>query len=191
MNTLSLLFHAIFLVSSTFYSFATSMQSLYMQDLIKNSHAIVHGQFLSQEPLIWKNKQWTRLKFRIISFLKGDGSSDIEIIQPGGQNGKYQTIVAGTRRFIPEQHYCLFLWNGPENKKQVIGYSQGSFTLEFSDSDWIFKPDSKNYSLQKPMIMKSRLRAQIQGKNSTENKLTHFYTKRSLSNLRELIATYE
>ena len=189
MNLIKL--HIILLISFTFQSYATSMHSLHIQDLIKNSHAIVHGQFLDQEPIVWNGQQWTRLKFRILSFLKGDGSANMEIIQPGGNNGKYRTIVTGTRQFIPEEHYCLFLWNGPDNKKQIIGYSQGSFALEFSNSDWIFKPDSKNYSLQTPMIMRSRLKAKLQGETLTENKLTHFYTKRSLNNLRELITTYE
>lgn len=179
-----------FFISTKINVWATSMVPLDLSELISKSNAIVHAKLISDNVIKWKGQTWTELNFQIIEYLKGDGPSKLNVVQPGGVFGKFKTSVTGIRKFLLNTNYCLFLWQGLDNKWQVIGYSQGSFKLEKAGSEWLLEPDSKNYSLSVPAILQSRLKVSLTNKNDSSN-LKQFYARRNLDNLKKLILNYD
>tara|TARA_Y100000589_G_scaffold326138_1_gene365372 strand:- start:3784 stop:4362 length:579 start_codon:yes stop_codon:yes gene_type:complete len=187
---LSLILVNTFIVSQLCW--ATSIVSLDLPDLILKSQMIVQAKLINKEPVIWRGHIWTKLIFNIDDFLKGDGPSQIQVMQPGGQLGNYITGVAGTLRYEIDKNYCLFLWSSEDTEKwQIIGLSQGTFNLKQIGTEWFIDSDINNYSLQVPTILRSQLRVQLSQKDSRLKKLRAFYAQRSLDNLKSLVKTYE
>ena len=173
-------------------SWATSMISLDLPDLIIKSKMIVQAKLINKESLMWNGHIWTRLTFNIDDFLKGDGPSQVDVMQPGGQLGNYVTSVAGTLSYELGKNYCLFLSSSNDNDKwQIIGLSQGTFKVKRVGTEWLIDSDRNNYSLEVPTILRSQLRVQLSQKDSRLKKLRLFYAKRSLDNLKSLVKTYE
>ena len=173
-------------------SWATSLVSLDLPDLIIKSKMIVQAKLINKESLMWHGHIWTKLTFSIDDFLKGDGPSQVDVMQPGGQVGNHVTSVAGTLSYDLGKNYCLFLWSSnDEDKWQIIGLSQGTFKVKRLGTEWLIDSDKNNYSLQVPTILRSQLRVQLSQKDSRLKKLRLFYAKRSLENLKSLVKTYE
>lgn len=125
----------IWLVAWVVAAQAATLEYLSSDELIDRSTAIVCGQVTGAEgtrqgPLIY-----TRYTVQVTERLKGaQVGAQVQVVVPGGvYQGQRQTF-AGAPQLAAGKEYLLFLWTGPSGLTQVIGLSQGVFTLSRSSS---------------------------------------------------------
>ncbi len=111
---------------------ATTLQKLTVDDMIKQSTAIVRatvtGSYTAQRGM----DIYTYYQFKVTETLKG--SSQIqEVAVPGGVYKGLQQLAAGSPALAKGQDYVIFLWTGRSGMTQVIGLSQGLFTVMQND----------------------------------------------------------
>lgn len=111
---------------------AATLERLSLDDMITQSTSIVRGKVVSEACILHGPLIYTHYKIQVTERYKGTGAATEEFIVPGGKfNGSTQD-VAGAPDFSNGQEYVLFLWKGPSGNTQVIGLTQGVFTLPAS-----------------------------------------------------------
>jgi hypothetical protein len=108
---------------------ATTLQRLTMDDLIQRSTAIVRVKVVSSRGAFRGQDIYTHYQLQVLETLKSGGAAPVEVAVPGGvANGLRQT-VAGAPSLDSGKEYVIFLWTGHSGLTQVIGLSQGLFTV--------------------------------------------------------------
>jgi hypothetical protein len=102
-----------------------------LNDLARAAHVIVHGRVVSVQP------QWadgrrgveTIVRVQASDYLKGDFGSEVLIRVPGGELGRYRSVLPGAPTFREGEEVVLFLGASPPSLPYVLGLSQGVFRL--------------------------------------------------------------
>lgn len=110
---------------------ASTLQHLNMKDMVQKSTMIVQGKVqpgtsaVLRGPLIY-----THYQISVTTTYKGTPPGQyIDVAVPGGAlNGMLQP-VAGAPTLTAGQQYVFFLWTSKSGLTQVIGLSQGLFTV--------------------------------------------------------------
>lgn len=110
---------------------ASTLQRLSMKDMVLKSTMIVQGKVQPgtsaalRGPIIY-----THYQISVTTTYKGTPSGQsIDVAVPGGAlNGMFQP-VAGAPTLTPGQQYVFFLWTSKSGLTQVIGLSQGLFSI--------------------------------------------------------------
>ncbi len=76
---------------------------------------------------------FTHYKLQVSERLKGPAVS--EVVVRGGTAGGIRQIVPGAPSFSQGAEYVLFLWAAPDGTSQVIGLTQGLFSVAAGASD--------------------------------------------------------
>ena len=94
------------------------------------SPIIVHGQVTAvrTEWLDGRRSVETILTLDVTDYLKGDLGPQITIAVPGGQIGRYRTIMVGAPVFETGDEVVLFLKGGASHPF-IVGLSQGAFRV--------------------------------------------------------------
>lgn len=71
----------------------------------------------------------TYVTFDVASFLKGDAGPSIVFKVPGGQLGRYRSVMTGAPVFQPGDEMFLFLKTGVSSMPVVFGFNQGVFRV--------------------------------------------------------------
>lgn len=107
---------------------AATLEKLSMDEMSRKSTTIVRARITSCAGEAQGSLILTRCKLQVSEYWKGT-LADPSFVLPGGQyQGMVQTFT-GTPTMVEGQEYVLFLWTGKSGKAQVIGLSQGSFSL--------------------------------------------------------------
>ena len=107
----------------------STLQQLTLDDMIRKSTLIVRGQVqpaysATRGPVIY-----THYRVQISEVMKGSAPSVLDIAVPGGtSNGRTQTF-SGVPTLTANQDYVLYLWTSKSGLTQVIGLSQGLFSV--------------------------------------------------------------
>ena len=113
---------------------AATLERLSLDDMIAKSTAIVRGKVLnsftaSSGPIIY-----THYRIQVSESLKGSAGGSVEIQLPGGvANNKRQTF-AGVPQFNTGDEFVFFLWTGKSGATQVLGLTQGLFSVVADNS---------------------------------------------------------
>ena len=78
----------------------------------------------------------------------------------GGTAGRFRQSVPGVPQLVTGKEYLLFLWTGPSGRTQVIGFTQGVFSLPQAEdgsrkavreltSETILEPETGNAVLNR------------------------------------------
>jgi len=110
---------------------ATVVVAADLSDLARAAHVIVHGRVVSVQP------QWadgrrgveTIVRLQASEYLKGDFGTEILIRVPGGELGRYRSVMPGAPTFREGDEVVLFLGASPPSLPYVLGLSQGVFRL--------------------------------------------------------------
>jgi len=102
-----------------------------LTELARVAHVIVHGRVVSVQP------QWadgrrgveTIVRLQASDYLKGDFGNEILIRVPGGELGRYRSVLPGAPTFREGDEVVLFLGASPPSLPYVLGLSQGVFRL--------------------------------------------------------------
>ena len=109
---------------------ATTLLKMSMNDLILQSTSIVRAKVSgSRSVSVGRGDIYTYYQLQISATLKVTGILPAEVAVSGGVYGNVRQIGIGSPALAEGQDYVLFLWTGRSGMTQVIGLSQGLFSL--------------------------------------------------------------
>ena len=113
-------------------------------ELSRDALAIVRGRVAALDA------QWTDdrgaietiVTLEVENYLKGALGATLRFRVPGGELGRFRSIVVGAPEFAIDQHVVVFLGARGPSVPYVVGFSQGVFRLvrAADDSGWMVTP---------------------------------------------------
>jgi hypothetical protein len=99
--------------------------------LVRQAHAIAIGRVTSVQPRWREGRRGieTALTFDVEQYLKGDLGETVTLTVPGGQMGRYRTVMPGAPVFAEDEELVLFLAAGTPSSAHVLGLGQGVFRI--------------------------------------------------------------
>jgi len=108
-----------------------TLERLSLDDMIAKSTFIVRGKiagsyaaFASPAPVIY-----THYSLQVSERYKGLAGTSIDLVVPGGAINNVRQSFAGAPTFSTGDEYVFFLWTSKAGLTQVIGLTQGLFSL--------------------------------------------------------------
>ncbi len=124
-----LIFAAVLASCLTFLSGST-LQRLSLNDMIQKSTVIVRATVQPGAAAALRGSLiYTHYQLSITTVFKGSPGRSMDVAVPGGALNGLQQPVAGAPVLAPGQDYVFFLWTSKTGLTQVIGLSQGLFTV--------------------------------------------------------------
>ncbi|MFL5345894.1 MAG: hypothetical protein ACJ8AT_13970 [Hyalangium sp.] len=114
---------------------ATTMLRMDLTSLAQAADTVVHGTVRRMESR-WSGDHRrivTDVELEVTETLKGQASSTVLIIQPGGRVGDIGQIVHGLASFSPGEEVVVFLERHGSNAFQVTGMAQGKYQVRRSE----------------------------------------------------------
>lgn len=108
---------------------ATILQQLTLDEMVQKSTSIVRARVTSSSEVVRSGDVFTIYKFETLETLKS-GLAAREVAVPGGVAGGMRQLVAGAPALRAGREYVLFLWTGRAGLTQLMGMSQGLFSVE-------------------------------------------------------------
>jgi hypothetical protein len=108
---------------------ATILQQLTLNEMAQKSNSIVRARVTGSSEVIRGGDVFTIYKLETLESLKS-GRVALEIAVPGGVAGGIRQVVAGAPILRAGQEYVMFLWTSRSGLTQVMGMSQGLFSVE-------------------------------------------------------------
>lgn len=122
---------SVFLAGAVIPVPATILQQLTLDEMARKSTSIVHVRVTGSSDVVRGGDVFTLYKFRTLESLK-PGPMVREVAVPGGVAGGMRQVVAGAPTLRTGREYVLFLWTSRSGLTQLIGMSQGLFSVERS-----------------------------------------------------------
>jgi hypothetical protein len=98
--------------------------------MIQKSTMVVRGTIQpGTSPALRGSIIYTHYQLSLTTAYKGTPAQSVDVAVPGGALNGMQQPVAGAPALIAGQDYVLFLWTSKSGLTQVIGLSQGLFTV--------------------------------------------------------------
>ena len=108
----------------------STLQRLSLTDMIQKSTMIVRGTTQPGTTAAFRGSIiYTHYQLAVTTAFKGTPRQLIDVAVPGGMLNGIQQPAAGAPTLTPGQDYVFFLWAGKSGMTQVIGLSQGLFTI--------------------------------------------------------------
>ncbi len=108
---------------------ASTLRQLSLDDMILQSTMIVRGAVTPANTMYHGSMIFTHYTVQVTETYKGTAAGPIEIGVPGGVLKGAVQRFAGAPSFSANQDYVLFLWTSKTGLTQVIGLSQGLFSI--------------------------------------------------------------
>ncbi len=108
---------------------ATTLQQLTLDQMISESTAIVSGKVMGSTSVMRGSMVFTKYHVRVTDQWKGNTGSETDVFVPGGKVGAVTQTFPGSPKLGEGKDYVLFLWTSRTGLTQVIGLSQGLFTM--------------------------------------------------------------
>ena len=107
----------------------STLRQLSLNDMILQSTSIVRGKVQLASPKYHGSMIFTHYTLQVTESYKGNASGQIDIGVPGGTLGGVTQRYAGSPSLNPNLDYVIFLWTSKTGLTQVIGLSQGLFSV--------------------------------------------------------------
>jgi hypothetical protein len=104
-----------------------TLARLSLTDMAAQSTSIVRAKVLDSYAVSSGPAIFTHYKVQVGERLKGPGVT--EVVVWGGTANGVQQVVPGAPRFNKGDEYVFFLWAAADGSNQVIGLTQGMFTV--------------------------------------------------------------
>jgi hypothetical protein len=122
---------SVFLATVGIPAGATILQHLTLEEMARKSTSIVRARVTGSSDVLRGGDVFTLYKFATLETLKS-GPAVREVAVPGGVAGGIRQVVAGAPVLREGQEYVLFLWTSRSGLTQLMGMSQGLFSVEHS-----------------------------------------------------------
>jgi len=108
---------------------SATLQQLSLNDLITQSTAIVHGNVTGSSAAFNGKIIYTHYTIQVSERFKGPAQTTIDVVVPGGTVGALRQSFSGTPNFTVGGDYVFFLWTSRAGLTQVMGLTQGLFSV--------------------------------------------------------------
>jgi hypothetical protein len=108
---------------------SATLERLTLEDMIAKSTAIVRGKAVSSQAAFSGRMIYTHYSIQVSESYKGNGSGTLDVAVPGGVANNLRQTFSGAPELQADQEYVLFLWTGPSGITQIIGLTQGLFSV--------------------------------------------------------------
>jgi len=108
---------------------ATILRQLTLDEMAQKSTSIVRARVTGSSEVVRAGDVFTLYKFETLETLKS-GPAVREVAVPGGVAGGMRQVVAGAPTLRAGREYILFLWTSRSGLTQLMGMSQGVFSVE-------------------------------------------------------------
>src|SRR5580698_3869336 len=127
MRTLSFMLASLAMLPS---AGATTLLQLSMNDMIQQSTSIVRAKVTASNGAFRGRDIYTYYQLQILETVKsGAAQPALQVAVPGGVAAGVRQPVAGAPTLTVGGEYILFLWTSRSGLTQVIGLSQGLFSV--------------------------------------------------------------
>jgi len=110
---------------------ATTLQQLSLGEMAQKSTAVVRAKVMGSIEVLRGTDVFTVYRLDILETVKApNGIKPADVAVPGGIAGGLRQVVPGAPVLNAGQEYVLFLWTSRSGLTQVMGMSQGLFTVE-------------------------------------------------------------
>ncbi|MBZ5584930.1 MAG: hypothetical protein LAQ30_22510 [Acidobacteriia bacterium] len=108
---------------------SATLERLSLDDMISQSTSIVRGKVANSYSAFSGRIIYTHYAIQVSERLKGSAQATIDVAVPGGAANNLRQTFAGAPELATGQEYVLFLWTGRSGITQVIGMTQGLFSV--------------------------------------------------------------
>lgn len=110
-------------------AFSATLEPLSLDEMVQQSTLIVrakagHSHSERRGALIY-----TSVELEVLEQWKGGQTPRVQVSLPGGQTGLLSQHFDGVPVLTPGQEFVAFLWTGPSGRTQILGMSQGFFSV--------------------------------------------------------------
>jgi hypothetical protein len=113
---------------------STTLQKLALEDMIRLSTTVVRARVSGSYAAARGADIYTFYQLSVLETLKAGARTPSEVAVPGGSAKGLRQLVEGAPELKAGEEYVLFLWTSPAGLTQVIGLSQGLFSLKQDSS---------------------------------------------------------
>ncbi len=106
-----------------------TLERLSLDDMIAQSTAVVRGKVTNSYSAFTGRIIYTHYSVQVSEQLKGSARNTIDVAVPGGAANNVRQSFSGAPELQIGQEYVLFLWTGRSGMTQVIGLTQGLFSV--------------------------------------------------------------
>jgi len=107
-----------------------TLERLSLDDMIGKSTAIVRGKVLNSWAALTGSIIYTHYKIEVGETYKGTGQNGLEIVVTGGTVNGVRQNFSGSPVLKQGDQFVFFLWTSKAGLTQILGLTQGLFTLE-------------------------------------------------------------
>ena len=106
-----------------------TLERLTLDEMIAKSTAIVRGRVAGFRTAFRGPVIYTFFTVQVLERWGGPEASQVEVAVPGGIAKGLSQSFSGAPKLTPGDEYVFFLWTGKSGITQIIGFSQGLFSL--------------------------------------------------------------
>lgn len=110
---------------------ATTLQKLDLEEMIQKSTAIVRARIVSSNAAFLGGDIYTYYHVQVLEGWK-TAARELDVAVPGGAARGMRQLAAGAPTPNIGDEYVIFLWTSRSGLTQVIGLSQGLFTVKLN-----------------------------------------------------------
>jgi hypothetical protein len=110
---------------------ATVLVPAEFREIVGGSEIIAHARIVDVRPEWADGRRWidSVVTAEVVSYLKGGPADTITFKVPGGQLGRYRSVVVGAPVFARGEEAVLFLRSRGDDLPNVFGLNQGVFRV--------------------------------------------------------------
>ena len=130
---------------------ATTLQQLSLDEMIQKSTGVVRARVASTYAAAVGPDVYTYFRLEVSETWKGPSGGRRDVAVPGGVLRGQRQAIAGAPVLTVGEEYVLFLWTSRSGLTQVIGLSQGLFSVKVdaSNNPLLLRPASLEAMLDK------------------------------------------
>jgi hypothetical protein len=107
----------------------TTLQQLSLDEMARKSTGVVVGKVTATHIATRGTSIYTFYTVQVIEQWKGGAATQLDIAVAGGSAGAKRQVVSGAPALSVGQEYVLYYWTGPSGLTQLLGLSQGLFSV--------------------------------------------------------------
>ena len=135
---------------------AATLERLSLEQMTGKSTSIVRGKVTGSWAAFSGATIYTHYQVQVTERFKGANGAIVEVVAPGGVANGLRQVFSGVPELKAGEEYVLFLWTGQNNLTQVIGLTQGVFSLA---KDHVTDPTATRAATHELMIDRATGRA--------------------------------
>ncbi len=108
---------------------ATTLERLSMPDMTDQSTLVVRATVVSGAGELNNGAIATHYQLNVKEIWKGTAPAQLDVYVPGGTASGFRQLVPGAPVLTVGSEYVIFLWIGRSGRPQIMGLSQGLFTV--------------------------------------------------------------